>query len=107
MLAMGVIGVLVSLGVAALVLGSAVVASHRARSAADLGALAGASAVLRGAPAGEACAVAGVIVRANAARLAECAVSGGAIQVEAAVPPSVAALPEAVARARAGPPPAG
>jgi secretion/DNA translocation related TadE-like protein len=101
---MGLIGALVSLGVAALVLGGAVVASHRARSSADLGALAGAAAVLRGAPAAEACAAARAVVRENSGRLTNCTVADGSIQVVVAVRPSVPRLADALARARAGPP---
>ena len=49
-LVVGVLGVILVLIVSTLALGSVVIASHRARSAADLGALAGATALRDGAP---------------------------------------------------------
>lgn len=58
---------------AGLSFGMAVVASHRAKGAADLAALAGASAYAEGA---DACASAGALARANGAELVACSVHG-------------------------------
>jgi secretion/DNA translocation related TadE-like protein len=68
-------GLLLALaGAAGAAVGGAVIASHRAGAAADLGALAGAAAAVRGDPA--ACARAERIVRANEGRLVACRVDG-------------------------------
>ena len=90
-------------GTAATLIGSAVVARHRAAAAADLGALAAAGSAHLG-PA-EACATAGRVVRANGARLAGCRVEGPDAVVTAAVRPAGpgARWGEAVVSARAGP----
>src|SRR4051812_48648746 len=75
-LVLSLVGVVLALTVGGLVVASAVVASHRARLAADLGSLAGASALQDSAPAARACAVAGQVIRANSAVLQSCSVSG-------------------------------
>ena len=67
--AVGVIAVLLLLTGSALTLSSAVLASHRARSAADLASLAGASALMRGEPPGAACARAAAVARRGDAQL--------------------------------------
>ena len=103
-LALGLIGALASLGVAALVLGSAVIASQRARAAADLAALAGASQVLRGAPAGQACHAAARVARTNGGHVTSCTVDGSSLRVVVGVPADAPGLGSATARARAGPP---
>lgn len=103
-LAVGLVGALASLGVAAVVLAGAVIASHRARSAADLAALAGASRVLRGEPAEQACMVATAVARDNEARLLRCEAEGSSLRVVVAVRPAIPGLGSATARARAGPP---
>ena len=81
-------------------LASAQLARGRAQSAADLGALAGATA-LRDAAGPEACAAAAEVVRRNGARLADCADEGsGVVRVRVVVR---AAAGDATAGARAGP----
>lgn len=83
-------------------LGAAVVARHRAESAADLGALAGAGVVLDGAAA--ACAEAARLVAANAASLDDCTVEGADVVVMVSVAVRVGPLRgTAAGRARAGP----
>jgi secretion/DNA translocation related TadE-like protein len=81
-------------------LGGAVLARQQAETAADLGALAGAAQVLRGADA--ACAAAGRVVAANRARLVSCVLDrlDVLVQVEVA---AAAFGGSASARARAGP----
>lgn len=106
-LAAGLLGVLLCLGLAALLLASAVIASHRARAAADLAALAAAGAVLRGQADGAVCQVAAAVARDNSARLASCARDGSSVRVTVTVRPAVGRLGDATARARSGPPPAG
>lgn len=90
-------------GMAATVVGSAVVARHRAGAAADLGALAAAASAQQGS--GSACAVAQRVVRANGARLAGCRQVGADVLVTAAVAPTILGdeWGEALVAARAGP----
>lgn len=99
MFMLGLVGVMVILFVSALLVTSAVLASHTARSAADLAALAGAQA-----PA-PSCAEATRVAAANGARIEECRAEGAFVDVAVAVTPSGAAAGwgEARARARAGP----
>jgi secretion/DNA translocation related TadE-like protein len=101
-LAVAMMGVLVTVTVAA---GGVVgiVATHRvAQSAADLAALAGASALQDG---GDPCTQAAEVARRNGARLSSCAVDGWNVSV--AVSADTARLPGGVldleARGRAGP----
>ena len=77
---------------AAAVLGSVLVTRTRLAAAADLGALAAAAASLEPEPV--ACARAGTVVRANAARMRSCRIIGAHawVEVEVDAPPSVAAL---------------
>ncbi|HET7303796.1 MAG TPA: Rv3654c family TadE-like protein [Segeticoccus sp.] len=90
--------------VGALTLCSAVLASHRARAAADLAALAGAGTLQLGRPAGRACRAAAVLAERNEGRLRACHPRGdGSLRVTVAVRASVPGLGAAVARARAGP----
>lgn len=99
------VAVLGSVLVAALALGSAMVASHRARAAADLAALAGAGRLLDGAGTPQACAAARSLARANGAVLLGCTpAAGGSLVVVVGVEPGIGGLGNAVARARAGPP---
>lgn len=82
------------------------VAASRAATAADLAALAAADAA-RGLRNGSPCAVAAEVAAQQDAELVDCSIqgtSGHIVQVETAVE-SVPALPPAVGRARAGPPP--
>jgi secretion/DNA translocation related TadE-like protein len=101
-------GVLAAIGMAAVLVGSAVVGRHRAAGAADLAALAGAEAAVRGRP--DVCGEAERVARANGARLTGCDVDPGAV-VDVAVEVRVRLGPlgtgAAAARARAGPVPPG
>lgn len=97
-----VIGVLLAATASALVLAGVVLASQRARLAADLGALAGGARLQRAASVEAACAEAARVVRANHALLQGCTVEGMELEVVVAVSPRT--WPSAaVARARAGP----
>nr|WP_281260461.1 Rv3654c family TadE-like protein [Pseudosporangium ferrugineum] len=93
----------VSGGVAGAAVGAARVGRHEARTAADLGALAGAMRAIEGER--SACARAAELVGANGARLLSCRLEGMEIVVEVATP--VTPLPgltlRATAAARAGP----
>ena len=81
-------------------LGAATVARHRAEAAADLGALAGAAAVLTGSP----CDRAGELVRQNAADLVSCTQEGLDVRVRVRVEVPFAGLGAAAeGQARAGP----
>jgi len=95
--------VLIGIAVAGAAVGAARVARHEARTAADLGALAGAMRVLEGSD--SACARAGELVSRNGGRLAACTVDGLDLIVTAEV--DVTPLPgltrTARAAARAGP----
>ena len=103
--AVGVMAVLLLLTLSALTLSSAMVASHRARSAADLASLAGASALMRGEAVAAACARATAIAWRSGAAVVSCAVVGaGALEVRAEVRPTVPGLGHALSSARAGPP---
>jgi len=100
-------GVLALVGVAAVLVGAAVVARHRATSAADLAALAGAVRAVQGA---DACGAAARLAAANAADLTACTASADAVvDVEVSVPVRLGRLGvlSATARARAGPVPPG
>jgi secretion/DNA translocation related TadE-like protein len=98
-MALAMLGVLLVAGV-----GSAVVARHQARSAADLGALAAAD-VIVGRAGGDPCARAASVVTAVGARVEGCTVTGSTSSVVASVEPAGAAggLGRATASARAGP----
>ncbi len=76
------IAIVVPCTIAALSVSSLWLARERAASAADLGALAGASAMVAG---GEPCAAVERIVAANGASLRSCRVDGAAVLVEAEV----------------------
>lgn len=85
----------------ALVAGVVLADHRRAQAAADLGALAGASALQHGK---DACAVAGRLALANGAVLVGCEVSQGTVLVEVTVERRFAHISgEVQARARAGP----
>ena len=90
-------------GEAGATVGSAVVARHRAASAADLGALAAAARVVFGP--GSACVTATRVVHANGARLDACRFDGPASLVTASAQPAGPALRwgRASVSARAGP----
>ncbi|MGY1855129.1 Rv3654c family TadE-like protein [Modestobacter sp. SYSU DS0290] len=97
-------GLLAAVGVAAVLVGAAVVGRHRATAAADLAALAAAGAAVLGDPA--ACSVADQVAAANGAVVASCAVGVGAVvEVHVSVPVRLGPLGviDAPGRARAGP----
>jgi secretion/DNA translocation related TadE-like protein len=97
-------GVLVSLGAAAVLVGSAVATRHRAEAAADLAALAAAGDAVTGA--GGPCATALSIAVANGAALEACTVlPGNVVQIRVGVRVTMGPLGErwAHASARAGP----
>lgn len=100
-LAVGLI--LVAAGMAGAAIGAARVGRHEARTAADLGALAGAARVIEG-PA-VACRRAGQVASANGGRMTSCRVEGLeiVIQVELTVTPLPGLTRRATAAARAGP----
>ncbi|KQS99403.1 Rv3654c family TadE-like protein [Cellulomonas sp. Leaf395] len=81
-------------------LASAQLARGRAQTAADLGALAGASGLLAGQP-GDPCATVAEVVRLNRGRLSSCTDAGGGVVTVRVV--VAAATGSATASARAGP----
>jgi secretion/DNA translocation related TadE-like protein len=95
--------VLVAAGIAGAATGAARVGRHQARTAADLGALAGAVHAVEGSDA--ACGRAGQLVAANGGRTTSCRLDGLDLIIEAEV--TVTPLPgltrHATATARAGP----
>ncbi|WP_448625657.1 Rv3654c family TadE-like protein [Geodermatophilus sp. URMC 64] len=97
-------GVLAAVGLAAVLVGAAVTARHRAGTAADLAALAAALVAAGGEPV--ACAAAARAAAANGAELTSCTVGGGAVvELTVAVPVRLGPLGQfrATGRARAGP----
>lgn len=99
MLGLATCTVLIVLTVAALTLVTAVLAAHRARGAADLAAVAGATAAARG---GDPCPVARAVAVRAEAELAACRPVGPDVTVEVSVA-AARGLPRARALARAGP----
>jgi secretion/DNA translocation related TadE-like protein len=95
--------VLVAAGMAGAAIGTARVGRHEARTAADLGALAGAAEAIYGESV--ACARAARFVAANGGQMTSCTVDGLDVVVGAAVPvhPMPGLVRQAVATARAGP----
>ena len=89
---------LIATGVAGSAVGAAWVGRHEARTAADLGALAGAARAIDGSSA--ACARAARLVAANDAVLTSCDVSG--LEIVISVEVVVTPLPGVIRRARAG-----
>ncbi|HWC24835.1 MAG TPA: Rv3654c family TadE-like protein [Flexivirga sp.] len=102
------IGVVLLCLAGALALLSAVQASHRARAAADLAALAGAQVLVGGGVggAGSPCDVAAGVAARNGAALIECSIAGDDLTVRVATRAGWPGLGRAQARARAGPEPA-
>lgn len=100
--ATALLGVLLLVGAALGVVAAMVHAHRQAQSAADLAALAAASALGRG---GDACAMADRIATANHARLDVCEVRGREVDVEVTVtgPHWLGQTEDLRARARAGP----
>src|SRR5450759_5375169 len=78
---LGVIGAVFLLTISGLVLASAVLASHRARAAADLAALAAAGVLMRSEPTGAACAAGAQVAMANHARLRQCIASATEVRL--------------------------
>jgi len=101
-LALSVVAVVLVLTMGGLVVASVVVASHRARVAADLGSLAAASAMQDAADPRQACAVARQVVRANGAATQSCSSTGADVELRVTVRARLWPEP-ATARARAGP----
>ena len=104
MLVVGVIAVLLAaaLGVSGLI--QAQVAAGRARAAADLAALGGATALSSVVAPSEPCETAGRVARANGAEVTVCTVVGEDVVVEVSVRTRVlGVVREAVSAARAGP----
>ena len=108
-LTLGIITVVLTLFVAVAGASGYVVAAHRARSAADLAALAGAVDFATTADAAAACGAAAVNAEANAVALAGCTVTGDpldyvvAVEVDRTVARPLPALPSSVsARGFAG-----
>jgi len=104
---LGVIAVVLMVTVSGLMLASAALASHRARAAADLGALAAAGVLIRGEPSVAACQCAARVASANYAELRSCTTLGAEVRLSVAVPAGVKGLGVATARSRAGPGPVG
>ena len=94
---------LLALGSLLLLEGAAIVARHRASVVADLAALAGAQALLEGAP--SPCLSAARVAAAQGGRVVTCQLGQGEVHVLAELPTGrlLAFLPPARARARAGP----
>ncbi|NEG69837.1 Rv3654c family TadE-like protein [Bifidobacterium choloepi] len=78
---------------------------HRARTAADLAAIAGATAVLGGASSSAGCLAAQRTTQANGAEQTECVVEDGDVQVGVQVATGIPLLANANAMSRAGPVP--
>jgi len=103
-LVLGIIAVLLAMAVCAGGLIQAQAAAGKARSAVDLAALGGATALSSIVAPGEPCEVAGRVARANGAEVTECTVVGEDVVVEVSVRTRVLGIDrEAVSAARAGP----
>ncbi len=100
---LGVIASVLMLTITGLMLASAVLASHRARAAADLGALAATGVLMRGGPVIAACQSAAQVAERNHGRLQECVASGAEVRLRVAVVAGVTGVGVAGARSRAGP----
>lgn len=96
------VAAIIAVAVMVVDVGAAVSARHRAQSAADLAALAGAASAI---DVDAACAAAGRLAQANSASLIACGVDGFEVTVQVTVPVSLAVFgsDDAVATARAGP----
>lgn len=102
MVLLGVIVALLTLTMSGLLLASAVLASHRARAAADLAALAGAGVLMRGEPPGAACGSAARVAAANHGRVQGCIALGTEVRLVVAVHAGLPGVGVATARSRAG-----
>ncbi|WP_281241804.1 Rv3654c family TadE-like protein [Actinomyces ruminicola] len=101
---LGIIAVVLCLGLGATGLIQAQAAGGRARSAADLAALAGATALTSVFAPADPCATAQRVARANGAELGACTINGEDVTVTVVVPTRILGIPRrAEAAARAGP----
>lgn len=100
-----VISALLVLSVSGLFLAGAVLASHRARTAGDLAALAATGVLMRGGRSAQACLSAGQVAAANSAQLERCVTAGMEASLTVSVPSGLAGIGAATARAKAGPAP--
>ena len=100
---LGVIASALVLTISGLMLASAVLASHRARAAADLGALAAAGVLMRGGPPAAACQSAAQVAARNHGLVQECIASGSKVRLKVSVVAGVTGVGVATARSRAGP----
>ena len=102
--ALGVIAVLLAaaLGITGLI--QAQSATGRARAAADLAAISGATVLSSVIAPGDPCAMAGRVAAANGASVSSCSVTGEDVTVSVVVPTTILGRPrQATAQARAGP----
>jgi len=100
---LGVIASVLILTISGLLLASAVLASHQARAAADLGALAAAGVLLRGGSAIAACESAARVAALNHGLVQQCTASGTEVRLRVGVIAGVKGVGVASARSRAGP----
>ena len=101
----GVIASLLILTISGLLLASAVLASHRARTAADLAGLAAVGVLMQGGPGVAACDLAAQVTAMNHGRMEDCIASGTEVQLRVAVLAGLKGVGVATARSRAGPSP--
>ena len=102
--ALGVIAVLLAAAVGIAGLIQAQSATGRARAAADLAAISGATVLSSVVAPGDPCAMAGRVAAANGASVSTCSVAGEDVTVSVAVPTTILGRPrQATAQARAGP----
>jgi len=104
---LGVIAAVLMLTISGLFLASAVLASHRARAAADLAALASAGVLMRGESPVAVCQSAARVAAANHGRVQGCVAVGTEVRLTIAVPTGMKGLGVATARSRAGSGPSG
>jgi secretion/DNA translocation related TadE-like protein len=102
---LGVIASVLILTIFGLLLASAVLASHRARAAADLAALAGAAVLMQGGTEPAACGSAARVAALNRGRLEQCLASGTEVRLSVDVLAGMKGVGVASARSRAGPDP--
>ena len=102
--ALGVIAVLLAAAVGIAGLIQAQSATGRARAAADLAAISGATVLSSVVAPGDPCAMAGRVAAANGASVSACSVAGEDVTVSVTVSATILGLPrQAAAQARAGP----
>jgi len=98
-----VISAILMVTVSGLILASAVLASHRARTAGDLAALAASGVLIRGGPSAMACVAARRVAAANQAEVQRCTTAGMEASLSVSVPSGLQEMRIATARSRAGP----